>query len=52
MNYKPFQFKTYKSMRYENVDSIFQNFKPHKNEHVERIHDPKGGNVFIYFSTC
>ncbi len=49
MNYKPY-LNTNKTIRYDEIVDIFRKFSPNDNKHVERIFNPIGGNLFIYYN--
>ena len=50
LNAKPIMEKQYKTMDLTKIHTLLKNFNEIDKTHVQRIHQPKGGQVFIFFS--
>ena len=51
VNAKPYLFQQFKALEVERIQSLLSNYDAHKNAHDERIHNPKGGQGFLYFTS-
>ena len=49
MNPKPYLFQQLKALDVEKIHSLLSNYDTHKNAYVERIHNPKGGQGYLFF---
>ena len=49
-NYLPIFKNQQKTLNCNQAATLIRNFKPSENKHVEKIHKPLGGQVFIFSS--
>ena len=49
VNAKPYLFQQLKALDVGKIHSLLSTYDIHKNVHVERIHNPKGGHGFLFF---
>ena len=49
VNAKPYILQQFKTLDTRRIHSILSNYDANKNAHVERIHNPRGGQGYLYF---